>query len=311
MKAVALGLGAVAVCLLIGNLAEPPLEPLEPAPAGEPPANGIVGLLTDYGSDDPYVGVIKGAVLKAAIEVRVVDLSNDAPNFDVASASYMLDRIVPEWPAGTTFVCVVDPGVGTSRRKIAALTLPDGHRFVAPDNGLLTDVLDHAEAYRVYELTNSELARPGAESSTFHGRDWFGPVGGHLAAGTPIESVGPPVGDPVLLPRTPAGIRGDQLIGTVLYVDHYGNLLTNIPTALAESAGVVNGRRVRLSIGDRAASAAVAESYGHVREGELLVTVHNAPGTLEVAVNMGHAADRLGAVAGDVLRVTVETEGGD
>ncbi len=268
-----------------------------------PEANQMVVLLTDYGADDTYVGILKGAIMTANPRARLFDASHGVPNFDVAAASYMLGRIAPEWPAGTTFVVVVDPGVGTARRLIAVETR-EGRRFVAPDNGCLTDALARSQGWTAYELTNQRYRRPGTVSSTFHGRDWFGPVGGHLAGGLAIAQVGPQLDKLVLLPRETPRREGEQVVGSVVYVDHYGNLLTNLEADFLGAQGFGPERPIEIRVGEgNWIPVPWVGTYGEVAKGELLVTSHNAERGLEVAVSYGDAAERLKASAGMPLRL--------
>lgn len=270
---------------------------------GPPAANGMVVLLTDYGVDDTYVGILKGAIMSANPAARLFDASHGVPNFDVAAASYMLGRIAPEWPAGTTFVVVIDPGVGTARRLIAVETV-EGRRFVAPDNGCLTDALARSKGWTAYELTNEQYRRPGPVSSTFHGRDWFGPVGGHLAGGLAIAKVGPRLPELVLLPRETPRRDGDELVGSVVYADHYGNLLTNLEADFLAQQGFGPEHPVEIRVGEgNWTRVPWVGTYGEVAKGELLITSHNGERGLEVAVSYGNAAERLKATAGMPLRL--------
>ncbi len=278
--------------------------------APDVPANGMVVLLTDYGSADGYVGILKGAMLSANPAARLFDASHDVPNFDVAAASYLLGRIAPEWPKGTTFVVVIDPGVGTGRKMIAIETERDGKRYVAPDNGVLTDVLKPGEPVKVREITNQKLRRPGTVSATFHGRDWFGPVGARLAGGLPIEDVGPALGELVRLARVQPRREGAAMVGTLLYVDHYGNLLTNIGHQDLLAAGFREGQPLEIRVGEGNWTAVPwVGTYGDVARGALLLTTHNGQSGVEVAVNYGHAGERLGARAGLVVAVRPAAQG--
>ncbi|HVQ30706.1 MAG TPA: SAM-dependent chlorinase/fluorinase, partial [Vicinamibacteria bacterium] len=156
----------------------------------------IIALLTDFGTVDPYVGAMKGAILSVCPDATLVDLVHDLPAHDVLAAALALDAAHPVFPAGTVFVAVVDPGVGSARRGLAIRA--GAHTFVGPDNGLFTLVLRaHADA-QVHEITNPALGRV-PRSPVFHGRDVFGPVAAHLAQGLAIEEVGPRVVGPTVL----------------------------------------------------------------------------------------------------------------
>lgn len=154
------------------------------------PVNGNVALLTDYGEQDFYVGALKGAILSACPSARIIDLSHDIPAYDVRLAAFALWDISREFPDGTVFVAIVDPGVGTTRRPVILQT-SKGNWFVGPDNGIFT-VVDREMGPSVYrQITNSEWMRPGPISTTFHGRDIFGPAAGDLACGDPFRTPGP------------------------------------------------------------------------------------------------------------------------
>ena len=186
----------------------------------------IVALLTDYGTRDQYAGSLRGAVLAACPEATVVDISHDIPSHGVRQAAFVLRATAAVFPAGTAFVAVVDPGVGTNQRGLAVRA--GGYLFVGPDNGLFSLILsDHPEA-EVRQLTNAGLFRANV-SSTFHGRDIYGPVAGALVRGTPFEEVGPPMDDAFRFefPK-PRLVGDDEIEGQVIYVDTYGNLVSSI-----------------------------------------------------------------------------------
>ncbi|NUQ00057.1 MAG: SAM-dependent chlorinase/fluorinase [Armatimonadetes bacterium] len=270
---------------------------------GSVPANGLVVLLTDYGSADGYPGILKGVVMSANPNARLFDATHDVPSFDVAQASFLLAQVAPDWPAGTTFVVVVDPGVGSARERIALRTWPDGKLYVGPNNGVFTDIAARSERCEARLLTNEQYRRPGVVSSTFHGRDWFGPVGGHLSAGVPFESLGEPTAL-VTLNRPAPRQQGGQVSGTVLYADHYGNLLTNIPHALLVQAGLQVGQALEVSVANGTwVPLPWVDTYSSVARGKLLLTTHNALRGVEIAVNYGSARERLKAKAGQTLRL--------
>lgn len=231
----------------------------------------IVTILTDFGDADGFVGAMRGVILSRAPAARLVDLAHHVPRGDVAKAARVLKRAAPCFPTGTVHLVVVDPGVGSARRAIAAEI--GGHRFVAPDNGVLhlMGAPDRVHA----------LAVPPDASSTFHGRDVFAPAAAALAAGATLASLGPRVAALVPLPAPPPG--------QIIEVDQFGNLISNLPPA----AG-------RYRIGSAVLSGPAA-SYSAVASGEL-VLVAGSEGTLEVAVRDGSAAERLQLGVGAALR---------
>ncbi len=197
-------------------------------------AQRIVTLLTDFGLADPYVGVMKGVILTRAPHATIVDLTHEIPPQQVFLGALALRSAVRFFPAGTVHVAVVDPGVGSDRKAIAIATKE--YVFLGPDNGLLTLAAPREQRQQVRQITNEALfCHP--VSSTFHGRDIFAPVAGHLLAGGALADVGPEAPDVVEL-ELPWPMRsGATLVGQVLYVDRFGNLVTNFtPASLAHLA---------------------------------------------------------------------------
>lgn len=258
-----------------------------PAPGALPRASGVISLLTDFGTSDPFVGVMTGVLLSRFAGARIVDLCHGIRPQAIAEAAFWLERCYRWFPPGTVHLAVVDPGVGSERRALAAAI--DGHYFVLPDNGLLGPSLLAAPDARVLALSVSELGLP-LPSATFHGRDVFAPVAAGLASGArSFESLGVPVEAlPSVLPRaerTPGGVRGE-----VICSDRYGNLISNVDEALAQSSGArevrVAGRRVPWR-----------RTYADAAPGELLALV-NAFGVIEIAQRDGSAERHLGLTRG-------------
>ncbi len=193
----------------------------------------LLALLTDFGRGDSDVGVMKGVIARIVPDVQLLDITHDVAAQNVASAAWLLAGAYPYFPAGTVFVCVVDPGVGSSRRAIA-LHAGDWF-FVGPDNGLFSYVLQEQPVHGVVQLTNP-LYHLAQVSSTFHGRDIFAPAGAHLAR--QAELVFPDLGsalapaDLVTLPAATATRQGNLIEASVVHVDHFGNVITSIPLAL-------------------------------------------------------------------------------
>ena len=250
----------------------------------------LVTLLSDFGTADGYLGAMKGAVLSACPGARLVDLGHGIAAGDVRAACRALAQAAPLFPAGTVHLAVVDPGVGTERRGLAAEV--GGRFYVAPDNGLLGGVLGSGAGARVHVLAEPALWRPDP-SPVFHGRDVFGPVAGALAAGVELASVGPEVsaGSAVRLPEPAPRVFADRIEGEVVAVDGFGNLVTNLAAARAAS-----GARVEIA----GLSLPLSRTYGDVAPGEP-VALAGSGGTIEVARNRGSAAESLGAGIGRVV----------
>lgn len=253
-----------------------------------------VSLLTDFGVGDPYVGIMKAVLLRAAPELDIVDLTHAISPQDLALAEFWLRQSYAWFAAGTVHVCVVDPGVGTARAALAAYA--DGHYFVAPDNGVLSAVLrkDPAADVRRIDLGRLGLAAP---SRTFHGRDVFAPVAALLASGRVALSAVGERWQPVLsTPSQPE--RGPrELTGSVVAIDQFGNLLTDLPATWLEP------RFVRADAGGR--TLRIVATYAEAEIGECVALVSSFE-TLELAVRNGSAARVLGLERGARVRVRAE-----
>ena len=265
------------------------------APASPP----IITLFTDFGLGDPFVGVMKGVILGICPAARIVDLGHDAARFDPLSAGFALATAVSYFPPGTIHVAVVDPGVGGPRRPVAARI--DGHLFVAPDNGLLAWLLTAADDAEVRQIANPRLML-NPVSATFHGRDVFAPAAAHLARGHPFARVGPSLADPVCppLPR-PALEPGPAVRGQVVWVDRFGNLITNVDGATLASLGEGAAGDLEVHLAGRP-PAPVVSHYGAVAPGAV-GAVLGSSGHLELFANCGSAAALLGAGLGTTVRV--------
>lgn len=253
---------------------------MTPAP---PP---VIALLTDFGLADTYVGQMKGVILSIAPTAQIIDLTHAVTAQQVVEGAFLLERALPYLPEGSVIVAVVDPGVGTARRAIALKRGP--HRFVAPDNGLLTPVLASGRVEACVAIGNDDYLLP-QRSSTFHGRDLFSPAAAHLAAGIPIEKLGnalEPESCMQLDMPGPARLNnGAAWRGAILFADHYGNLITSIEAATASPAEEwqieAAGHRLPLSA-----------TYGDVEAGKPLAYVGSF-GTVEIAIRNGSARERL------------------
>jgi S-adenosylmethionine hydrolase len=246
----------------------------------------VIALLTDFGSRDHYAGTMKGVALGICPDVTLVDISHDLPAHDVLAGALELAASYRYFPAGTIFLVVIDPGVGSARRGLAAEA--GDYRFVAPDNGVLTATLDETPAKKVVELTERRYARPTV-SRTFEGRDRFAPAAAWLAKGVSLSALGRPAGTihHLDIPRPEAA--EDGLAGEVLRVDRFGNLTTNIDRRTFEKLAADG--HVAIRIGDRPVARLVS-TYGDAGPGELCA-LFGSSDHLEIAVNGGNAAGEL------------------
>ncbi len=256
------------------------------------PENRIVTLLSDFGLSDVYVGVMKGVIAQINSTLTVVDLTHQIPPQNIAAGRFNLMNAYPYFPVGTVHIAVVDPGVG-SQRRVIALQLDAGF-LVGPDNGLFTGILNQNPVVAAVELTNSDYWRTPTPSTTFHGRDIFASVGAHLASGVPLEHLGKVIDAATLVQlaipeRTP--IAGG-IVGCIQYIDHFGNLITNIPAA------DVQGKTWSVAVGDsptetlRERIILGSETYSDRKLGDIVALV-GSHGWVEIAVNGGSAHSTL------------------
>lgn len=259
-----------------------------------------VVLCTDFGHRDHYVGVMRAVIATIAPESAILDLCHELPPQDLWAAAYMLDGAAAYLPPGCVVVCVVDPGVGTARRAIAARA---GDRWwVGPDNGVFEAVWARHSPEAVVALDEPRWWRHPT-SATFHGRDIFAPCGAHLAAGVPLQALGSPVAPSTL---TTMGWAVQEALDTarevvearIIHVDHFGNLITDVS---AEAFGGWLGARQRVRVGQDVAT--VARTFGEVSDGALLVYAGSF-GRVEIAARGGDASRRLGVGRRDIVALT-------
>lgn len=267
--------------------------------AGEPPP--VIALLTDFGTRDIYAGVMRGVIADLAPHARVVDLTHEVRPQGVADAAFLLDAAAPYFPAGTIHVAVVDPGVGSERRILCVRT--SRATYLAPDNGLLTKILERESSARIVSVEDPTYFLPEV-SSTFHGRDIFAPVAAHLARGLDPGRLGPELESirPLDLPHASETSPG-VLSGELIYVDGFGNLVTNVPTANLSQVDL-------LTLRDTEIQGPLCQSYSERDEGELLL-LGGSSGLLEISINQGNAAEHLGARRGDPVAVRMRHTGAE
>jgi S-adenosylmethionine hydrolase len=264
----------------------------------------VIALLTDFGWRDAYVAQMKGVIVGVNPEVRLCDLTHDVGQFDIRAAAYVLEAAVKYFPADTIVVAVVDPGVGSRRRPIAVHTHAKKW-YVGPDNGLFTRVIDHEGLEAAFVLTNAAYFRTPQVSATFHGRDIFAPVAAHLSLGVAPFAFGHEVSDLVTLPQTPPQIEDAVVTGEIVYIDHFGNLITNIPTAVLPAW--VEAGPVAVTTPTGTYTVPYVQTYADARP-QQLVCLRNSNDHFELAVNQGSAAACVPIVIGAevVLRPAVE-----
>ena len=259
----------------------------------------VVALLTDFGSRDHYAGTMKGVILGICPDATLVDITHDVPPHDVLTAALELSASYRFFPAGTIFLVVVDPGVGSSRRPLAAEA--GDYRFVAPDNGVLSAVFKDTPPKRVVELTERRFARPTI-SRTFEGRDRFAPAAGWLAKGTELKALGRTFTDYLRLAIPDPSVTDRELRGEVLRVDRFGNLITNIDRRTFDRLGRTGEATIEIRAGDHLVGRLVS-TYAEIAPGEVC-SLFGSTDHLEVAANSASAAATLGLGRGAGIVVT-------
>lgn len=251
----------------------------------------LITLLTDFGLADHYVAAMKGVILGICPDARLVDISHEIRPYGIAEAAFTLGQAYPCFPPGTTHLVVVDPGVGSARRPL--LVEAEGHNFIAPDNGVLTWPMDRDPGHSAREITAANYFRQPV-SGTFHGRDIFAPVAASVASGVPVAELGNTVRDPVRLDLAPADCEQNGVWrGRILYVDRFGNLVTNFRAA---DVPEIAERRFKMVIGNTETSR-YYPTYAAAKHGDIFV-IMGSSGYLEMSINQQDAAHLTRAEAG-------------
>jgi S-adenosylmethionine hydrolase len=261
----------------------------------------FVCFLTDFGLSDDFVGTCHGVIKTIAPDAQIIDVTHGVPPQAVLQGALILANTLPYMPVGV-HLAVVDPGVGGPRRPLA-LRDRDGRLFVGPDNGLLIPAAERAGITDARELANPDYAL-GTVSRTFHGRDLFAPAAAHLAAGVPLEELGPPldVEQLVRLDLPARRFEEDAVAGAALYTDSFGNVALNLTRDDVEHVGIVTGTRVELEHGGERYYAVAARTFADARVGDVIL-YEDSYGTMSIAVTGGSAAALLRVEPGDDLLV--------
>jgi len=255
----------------------------------------IIAILSDLGTRDYFVAAMKGVILSINPDAKIIDITHDVPKQKVRTAAFTLANAAETFPKGTIFIAVVDPGVGTKRRCVLIQTR-NGMFFIGPDNGIFTHVAERFGIAKIYEITNKELMMPKI-SPTFHGRDLMAPVAAHLGIGLKPAMVGPEVKVLKRLKMPMPKLTEAKIVGCILNIDDFGNLVTNIGADLiSRFAGL--GETMQVSVGGKDIKAGLVRTFGGVRPGENLCYI-GSTGSLEIAKNMRNLAEALRVRPGD------------
>jgi S-adenosylmethionine hydrolase len=259
----------------------------------------LITLSTDFGLADPYVGVMKGVILEINPQARLVDLTHDLSNRRLAQAAMILQPAFAYFPLNTVHLAVVDPGVGGERRLLAIQA--NETFWVGPDNGLFTLVLKNQPQAKIIRLTNSKYFLRRI-SNTFHGRDILAPVAAHLSLGVPLEEMGSVISDPVLLDLPEPEIKEKEISGEVLWADHFGNLISNIHHETLHP--VISNPALTVLLGTEDPIRAILQNYSQGLPGSLMALIGSS-GYLEIASNLGRAAEKVGYAPSKKMKVLV------
>lgn len=257
--------------------------------------SGLITLLTDFGSEDYFVGAMKGVILSINPRAVTVDITHDIPRQDIEAAAFTLLASYRSFPTGTIHVAVVDPGVGSSRRPI--LVVASEQFFVGPDNGIFSYVLDSEPHHTVFQISDERYFRKPL-STTFHGRDVFAPIAAALSTGIPHDAFGPSITDEVRLhPLRPRNGKDGRVTGRIIHIDHFGNCVTNFDRACLSgktpTSLLLNGKRIERFY----------EFYGEAGDGRKPFAIWGSAGFLEISSRNRSASKLLGVKRGDVIEL--------
>jgi S-adenosylmethionine hydrolase len=256
----------------------------------------MITLTSDFGLKDPYVAEMKGVILTINPKTTIVDITHEIEKFNIGMAAFTLASAASYFPKGTVHLAVVDPGVGTERHAVIIHT--KSGFFVGPDNGVLMLAAQSQGIKHTYELSNTNLMLPKT-SKTFHGRDIFAPTAAYLDKGTKPDEFGPEIDNPVL-PSFPAvDLTNNILTGEVLYIDGFGNIITNI-----QEKNILNSQILNVKLSDISLKLKFGETYADVEPNEPIVLI-GSNGFAEIAINQGNAAGKFNIKVGDKIIVVV------
>ncbi|MCS7125128.1 MAG: S-adenosyl-l-methionine hydroxide adenosyltransferase family protein [Candidatus Bathyarchaeota archaeon] len=261
------------------------------------PPISIITLTTDFGLADPYVAEMKAVILGINPTAKIVDVTHQVEKFNIRHGAFILAAAAPYFPKNTIHVAVVDPGVGTKRKPILIET--EKYFFVGPDNGVLTLAARKQGIRHIYEIVNPKVMLPRI-SQTFHGRDIFAPAAAYLSRGVKPLEFGPKIRR-IVMPRFARVIgKGSTLMGEVIHVDSFGNIITNFTAKNLEDLGIQDFVRIKLK--DKELTLKLCKAYAEVETGKPLAII-GSHDFLEVSVNMGNAAQAFGVKIGDTVKL--------
>jgi S-adenosylmethionine hydrolase len=257
----------------------------------------IITFLSDFGSKSSYVSQMKGIAISMT-DAKLVDISHEITPHNIREGAFVLKTSIPYFPVGTVHVGVVDPGVGSNRRGIVVTT--NTHILVGPDNGLLIPAAKELGKFTVYEIKNQKLML-GNVSNTFHGRDVFTPVAAHILNGVYFDEIGPITKDYVDLDFGMPEIKNKSVIGQVIYIDGFGNIITNIDEIQIKRF-LEYDKKITVTIHGKKIKIPFAKTYNSVKKGRILATIGSS-NLLEISVNQGNAKKKLKIKPGNKIKM--------
>lgn len=261
--------------------------------------NPIITLTTDFGYEDPFVGIMKGVILNINPLANIVDITHDISPQNILEAAFAIEISFESFPSKTIHVVIVDPGVGSARRPILVVT--DHHFFIGPDNGVFSKIYNLTGTLQVIHITAEHYFLP-QRSSTFHGRDVFAPVAAWLSRGINVSNFGNPITDYVNIP-VPVVSKENAIEGEVIYIDRFGNAITNIQNQkIDELFGSNSEGRMKVIVREK--EAPIKTHYSEAEDNGLYSLI-NSFGYLELFVNMGNASSDFGISVGEKVSVIV------
>jgi len=263
----------------------------------------IITLLSDFGLRDPYVAEMKGVILIICPSAKIVDITHEVEKFDIRMGAFLLAAATPYFPQGTIHVAIVDPGVGTKRRPIIVET--ERSVYVGPDNGLLLLSAQKEGLKHVYHIANDRIFCKEV-SRTFHGRDVFAPVAAYLAKGAQASKLGKEISNPIKPSFAEPVLRGGKIIGEVLHIDSFGNIVTNISTVFLGKIKASEGNLLTVAVDGRSMTLKLCATYGDAPPSNPLVLIGSS-NFLEVAINLGSAEEIFKTKPGGLVEVSLST----
>ncbi|HGE70891.1 TPA: hypothetical protein ENX78_08660 [Candidatus Poribacteria bacterium] len=264
-------------------------------------ASGFITLMTDFGLSDGFVAAMKGVIYSINPKAIITDITHDINPYNLLGAAFIFNSVYSFFPKGTVHVVVVDPGVGSERRPLAIET--ENYYFVAPDNGVLSLALEKEKVLKIVELSKPQYFLNNI-SNTFHGRDIFAPVSANLSLGVKLDLMGNRLNDIVKISAPEPKALKDEIIGEIIYIDRFGNLITNISMDLIEKLSA--NKRIVIIVGNKTIQK-ISRSYADVPVGKPLA-IYNSFGNLEIAVNSANASKILNVQKGDTVTIQIFDE---